>query len=78
MESTDAPSVDRQLTVEHYMRTQEQDLQLGLQPVCVCVCVCVCAHVCVRVCVCVCDIVEAHYYGVGLEMDDFVNKSRSI
>ena len=55
VESTEAPSVDPQLTVEHYTRTQEQDLQLGIQPVCVCVHVCVCACcVCVCVCVCVC------------------------
>ena len=51
VESTEAPSVDPQLIVEHYTRTQEQDLQLGIQPVCVCVCACV--HACVRVC-CVC------------------------
>ena len=42
VESTEAPSVDPQLTVEHYTRTQEQDLQLGIQSVCVCVCVCIC------------------------------------
>ena len=48
VESTEAPSVDPQLTVEHYTRTQEQDLQLGIQPVCVCV------HACVRACVSVC------------------------
>ena len=30
VESTEAPSVDPQLTVEHYTRTQEQDLQLGI------------------------------------------------
>ena len=43
VESTETPFVDPQLTLEHYMRTQEQDLQLGLQPVCVHVCVwCVC------------------------------------
>ena len=55
VESTEAPSVDPQLTVERYTRTQEQDLQLGIQPVCVCVCVCVCVHACVHaVCVCVC------------------------
>ena len=49
VESTEAPSVDPQLTVEHYTRTQEQDLQLGIQPVCVCVC----EHACVHACVCV-------------------------
>ena len=47
VESTEAPSVDPQLTVEHYTRTQEQDLQLGIQPVCVC------EHACVHACVCV-------------------------
>ena len=52
VESIEAPSVDPQLTVEHYTRTQEQDLQLGIQPVCVCVHACVHA-VCVCVCVCV-------------------------
>ena len=50
VESTDAPSVDPQLRVEHYTRTQEQDLQLGILSVCLCVCVCAC--VCVRVCMC--------------------------
>ena len=34
VESTEAPSVDPQLTVEYYTRTQEQDLQLGIQQVC--------------------------------------------
>jgi len=58
VESIEAPSVDPQLTVEHYTRTQEQDLQLGIQPVCVCVCarmrafVCVCDCVCMYACVC--------------------------
>ena len=51
VESTEAPSVDPQLTVEHYTRTQEQDLQLGIQPVCVCVCVCVCVRACGHLCV---------------------------
>ena len=60
VESTEAPSVDPQLTVEHYTRTQEQDLQLGIQPVCVCVCVHACVHaVCVCVCVCVYALVDA-------------------
>ena len=38
VESTEAPSVDPQLTVEYYTQTQEQDLQLGLQQVCEVVC----------------------------------------
>ena len=58
VESTEAPSVDPQLAVEHYTRTQEQDLQLGIQPVCVCehACVhagCVCMRLCMHVCMCV-------------------------
>ena len=62
VESTEAPSVDPQLTVEHYTRTQEQDLQLGIQPVCVCVhaCACACVRACMHaVCVCVCVCVYA-------------------
>ena len=79
VESIEAPSVDPQLTVEHYTRTQEQDLQLGIQPVCVCVFVCMrlCMHVCmcvyvsmcmcVYVCVCtyVCERVHAYVPGSG-------------
>ena len=69
VESTEAPSLDPQLTVEHYTRTQEQDLQLGIQPVSVCACVCACVRecvhaVCVCVCVCVCAIVDACMYSM--------------
>ena len=70
VESTEAPSVDPQLTVEHYRRSQEQDLQLGIQPVCVCVHVCV--HACV-LCVCVYVIVDAcMYVYVGMCMCVYV------
>ena len=62
VESTEAPSVDPQLTVEHYTRTQEQDLQLGIQPVSVCACVCACVRECVHaVCVCDCGCIYVQY-----------------